>query len=169
MALDDAHPERLSKVVGQHEVATTGGVIRTIGLEPAEPPCGERALAAIHAADVVVLGPGSWFTSVLPHLLVPDLKETRATRVLTLNLELHTEETRGLTAVGHIQSLTRHAPDITLDVVLADPSAVDDVEALSAAASAVGARLVVAPVAGRHPGQHDTLRLAAAYRDIILD
>ena len=173
VALDDAHPERLSKVVGQHEVATTGGVIRTIGLEPAEPPCGERTLAAIHAADVVVLGPGSWFTSVLPHLLVPDLraalKETRATRVLTLNLELHTEEPRGLTAVGHIQSLTRHAPDITLDVVLADPSAVDDVEALSAAASAVGARLVVAPVAGRHPGQHDTLRLAAAYRDLILD
>ncbi|MFN8098239.1 MAG: uridine diphosphate-N-acetylglucosamine-binding protein YvcK [Dermatophilaceae bacterium] len=172
VALDAGAPESLTTIIGQHHVATTSGIVRSIALEPAEPPCGEKTLAAVWEADWIILGPGSWFTSVLPHLLVPELREalryTRAKRVLTLNLEMQTTETRGLSAAGHLLSLQRHAPDVRLDVVLADPSVVDGADDLVAAAAAIGATVVVSPVAGRRPGQHDTLRLAAAYRDLLL-
>ena len=58
---------------------------------PPDPPACPEAVAAIDAADWVVLGPGSWFTSVLPHLLVPELRAPRCTarargRCVTLNL-----------------------------------------------------------------------------------
>lgn len=172
VALDPDAPDRLTSVVGQHHVATTSGIVRSIALEPAQPPCGEKTLGAVWEADWVILGPGSWFTSVLPHLLVPELREalryTHARRVLTLNLEMQTTETRGLSAAGHLHSLAQHAPDVRLDVVLADPSVLDPAEDLEGAAAALGAHLVVAPVAGRTPGHHDTLRLAAAYRDLLL-
>ena len=124
-------------------------------------------------ADWVMLGPGSWFTSVMPHLLVPDLADalvtTPARRLLNLNLEVHTGETRDFRAEDHLASFAANAPDLRLDVVLADPSVVPDDASLRAAAAELGAELVVAPVAARgQPGVHDPLRLAAALRDVIV-
>ncbi len=82
-------------------------------------------MEAVDAADHIVLGPGSWYTSVLTHLLVPDLRDaltrTTATKILTLNLEMHTAETRGFSATQHIRTLHAMAPDLRFDVVLADP------------------------------------------------
>ena len=108
----------------------------------------------------------------MPHVLVPSLRDaivsTRARRVLNLNLEVHTGETKGYRAQDHIDSLVKHAPELRFDVVLADPSCVDDAEALRRAVDLVGAELVVATVSALgKPGQHDPLRLAAAYRDVI--
>lgn len=170
--LDPEHPEAESTLRGQATVATTTGTVRSVALDPADPPASAEAIAAVGAADWVVLGPGSWFTSVLPHLLVPGLAaalcETRARRILTLNLELETDETLGFTAAHHLDVLRQHAPGLDLDYVLADPAVVDDEEVLRAACSRLGAELVVAEV-GRPdtPGVHDSLRLAAAYRDIF--
>src|SRR5436190_14290048 len=63
----------VSTVRGQAEIASTTGRVRSVSLVPPDPPvCGE-AVTAIGGAEWVVLGPGSWFTSVLPHLLVPGL------------------------------------------------------------------------------------------------
>jgi uncharacterized cofD-like protein len=120
----------------------------------------------------VFLGPGSWFTSVMPHVLVPRLRDaivtTEARTLLNLNLEVHTGETKGYRAQDHIDSLVKHAPDLRFDVVLADPSCVDDPEALHRAVDLVGAELVITTVSAMgKPGQHDPLRLAAAYRDVI--
>ena len=56
---------------GQAAVAVTSGRVRSITLEPFDPPAVPEAVDAVLAADWVVFGPGSWFTSVLPHLLVP--------------------------------------------------------------------------------------------------
>ena len=84
-------PDALTAVRGQVEVATTDGVIAAIALEPADPEVSPAVLDAIGAADWVVLGPGSWFSSVLPHLLVRRLREslvaTDARVVVVLNLE----------------------------------------------------------------------------------
>ena len=77
-------------------------------------------------------------------------------------------ETLGFSASGHIDSLAQHAAGVRLDVVLADPGVVREDPDLHDAVRRVGAELVVAPVAGRTPGQHDLLRLAAAYRDLLL-
>ena len=163
--------EGVSTLRGQVAVASTRGTVRSIALDPADPPAAPATVAAVRDADWVILGPGSWFTSVLPHLMVPALRDalhdTAARRCLTLNLE-HSGETAGISAAGQLEVLADHAPRMRFDVVLADPGAVDDEELLRATAGRLGAELVLAPVARRGaPGQHDSLRLAAAYRDVF--
>lgn len=163
--------DAITTVRGQVAVATTTGRVRSIALHPPDPPASPATVTAVREADWVVLGPGSWFTSVMPHLMVPALRaalhDTAASRLLTLNVE-HSGETAGFSAANHLETLADHAPRLRLDVVLADPGAVDDEHALRSAAARLGADVVVAPVAkpGR-PGHHDFLRLAAAYRDIM--
>lgn len=168
---DPLMPDEVSTVRGQVAVASTTGRVRSIALDPADPPAPEATVRAVQDADWVILGPGSWFTSVMPHLMVPDLRaalhDTRARRLLTLNVE-HSGETAGFSAAQHLEVLAEHAPRLRLDVVLADPGAIDDDDALRRAAARLGADVVAAPVAKRgHPGHHDSLRLAAAYRDIL--
>ena len=169
---DPARPLEITTVRGQVEVATTTGRVLAVRLNPEEPPACDEAVAAIRAADWVILGPGSWFTSVMPHLLVPGVREalmdTPAKRILTLNLVMHTGETVGFSAENHLEVLAAHAPSLHLDVVLADPEIVEDEGLLRRVAGRMGAELVLAKV-GDHgqQGHHDSLRLAAAYRDII--
>jgi uncharacterized cofD-like protein len=169
--LDESDPDRLDLVRGQVAVATTWGTVRSIALEPADPPAASATVESVREADWVILGPGSWFTSVMPHLMVPALRDalhdTAARRVLTLNLE-HSGETAGISVAAQVEALADHAPRLRLDVVLADPSAVDDEAGLRAAAARLGGEVVLAAVAKRgKPGHHDALRLAAAYRDIF--
>jgi uncharacterized cofD-like protein len=172
--LDPEDPLARREVHGQAEVATTPGHVERVGLVPETPPAYPESVAAIRAADWVILGPGSWFTSVMPHLLVPELGEalrvTRARRLVILNLEMQTTETDGLTAAAHLYVFARYAPDVRIDVVLADPDAVDDVASVREAAARIGAELVLAPMAARdRPGTHDRLRLAAALQDIMAE
>ena len=164
---DEAYPEAVSIVRGQHRVASTRGRVQGVRLLPPDPGCPDETRAAIRDADWVFLGPGSWFTSVMPHVLVPSLRDaivsTKARRLLNLNLEVHTGETKGYRAQDHIDSLVKHAPELRFDVVLADPNCVDDPEGLRRAVDLVGAELVVATVSAMgNPGRHDPLRLAAA-------
>ena len=172
MGADPTQPLEITTVRGQVEVATTRGRVLTVQLNPEEPPACDEAVAAIRAADWVILGPGSWFTSVMPHLLVPGVRDalldTPAKRILTLNLVMHTGETVGFSASNHLEALAVHAPDLHLDYVLADSDVVEDESLLRRVAGIMGAELVLAHV-GDHgqEGHHDSLRLAAAYRDII--
>ncbi|GAB3675437.1 uridine diphosphate-N-acetylglucosamine-binding protein YvcK [Angustibacter aerolatus] len=170
--IDPARPDDLQTVRGQSAVATTPGRVESVHLLPEQPPARPEAVEAVRAADWVVLGPGSWFTSVMPHLLVPDLAaalcETTARRVLTLNLVSSDDETGGFSTTALVEVLARHAPDLRFDVVLADPGVVTDRPALEQAAAALGARLVVLPVAASFAAAtHDPFRLAAAYRDLL--
>jgi len=159
------------ELVGQSALAKTETRIDHLWLEPANPPACTEALAAIHQADWIVLGPGSWYTSVIVHLLVPEIAEalieTAAHRILTLNLSTESE-TDGLDAVAHLKAIHEHAPGLRIDVVLADPSTIEDLPALQNAAGKLGAELVVRPVAESDgSGTHDPLRLATAYQDIF--
>lgn len=171
---DVQHGDTVSTILGQAEVAKAPGRVQQVRLVPSEPPAYPESVAAIRAADWVVLGPGSWFTSVMPHLLVPDLKDalraTRAKRVLLLNLDdIPGGETEGLRTHELIESFAAYADDVRLDVVIADPSVAEDRGPLSRAAASVGAELIVTPVAARtSPGQHDPLRLAAALQDLFI-
>ena len=69
--VDREDPAQVRTIRGQVAIATTPGRVRSIRLAPADPPVNPAVLEAIAGADVVSLGPGSWYTSVLPHLLVP--------------------------------------------------------------------------------------------------
>ncbi|MEO7421664.1 MAG: uridine diphosphate-N-acetylglucosamine-binding protein YvcK, partial [Ornithinibacter sp.] len=71
--LDPGDSSALHLVSGQSQVAVTPGDVEAIHLLPANPPAYPESVAAIRSADWVVLGPGSWFTSVMPHLLVPEV------------------------------------------------------------------------------------------------
>ena len=166
--LDPDDPTALVRVRGQVEVATTEGQVSSVELEPHDPPACPEAVAAVDEADWVVLGPGSWFTSVIPHLLVPDLRtaltETSARVAVTMNLEPQTGETDGFTPEQHLEVLAAHAPGLRVDVVLADPRSVDDEAGLRDAAKELGAELVLADV-GADDGspRHDPVKLADAY------
>lgn len=171
---DPADPDVMSVVRGQSQVAATPGRVASVRLLPEDPPACVEAVEAITLADWVILGPGSWFTSVMPHLLVPEMQralvDTPARRILTLNVGIdEDDETQGFTAAEHLEVLSAHAPELRLDYVIADPSTVSrDRTALTEVAAGLGAELVVVPVSKmRRPNQHDTLRLAAAYRDVI--
>ena len=165
-------PDRLTLVRGQTQVASVDGQVVSVRLDPADPPACPEAVEAVLDADWVVIGPGSWFTSVMPTLLVPQLRDallaTRAQRMLVLNLVEQAGETEGLSAVDHLEVLNAHAPDLRIDVVIADQSLADGNGVLDSVARQLGARLVVADVAS-FPGadQHDSVRLSEALRGCL--
>jgi uncharacterized cofD-like protein len=166
---DPAAPNALSHVRGQSAVALTPGRVRSISLVPADPPAVPDAVAAVLEADWVVFGPGSWFSSVLPHLLVPSLatalRLTHARKLVALNLVPQPGETEGFSPHRHLEVLADHAPSLSFDVVLADSAAVAGAEQeLAKAADLLGASLLLADVAAGDGARHDPVRLAAAYR-----
>jgi len=170
--LDPAQPAAVSTVRGQAAVAVTPGRVRSISLLPADPPAVPEAVAAILEADWVVFGPGSWFTSVLPHLLVPSLRSaltaTSARKLVALNLMAQPGETEGFSPHRHLEVLADHAPSLSFDVVLADAAAVAGAEEeLRKAAALLRASLTLADVAAPDGTRHDPVRLAAAFRQVF--
>jgi uncharacterized cofD-like protein len=168
---DPQRPEEVGTVRGQATVALTPGEVLQVRLVPADPPAVPEAVRAVLDADWVVLGPGSWFSSVMPHLLVPELvaalMETRARKVLTLNLAPQPGETDGFSPQRHLEVLARHAPKLTIDVVLADEAAVPDLPSLAEAAERLSGTVELAPVAAPDGPRHDPESLAAAYDRIF--
>jgi uncharacterized cofD-like protein len=168
---DRAHPDEVMVVEGQHAVAVARGEVQTVRLSPGRPTACAEALAAVEAADWLIFGPGSWFTSVIPHLLVPDLAAavtaSRAKRLVTLNLAAE-KETSGLSLPDHLAALTRYLPGLRVDVVLADGKAVGDPEPVHRAAESLGARLSLAPIAVPDGSpRHDPAALAAALEAVL--
>lgn len=166
------HPG-LSQVRGQAQVAVTAGVVQEIHLEPADPPACPEAVSAILAADALVMGPGSWYTSVIANLLVPDIRaafqSSPARRILVLNLVAQKGETSGFSPQGHLAALRRAFPDLSFDVVLADPEHVPDRGALEQAAAELGGELLLRPVCDTHagPGHHDPRLLGRAFAELL--
>lgn len=163
---------REETVRGQIQVATTTGRIRSIALEPETPSSCPQAVQAVNDADWVVLGPGSWYTSVIPHLMVPDLASaichSRGRVAVVLNLEPQPGETQHFRPEDHLEALTEHAPDLQIHTVLADRGAVEDVAALTAHVEGIGARLLVADLAADDDAaRHDPDRLARALGELI--
>jgi len=173
--LDD-DPRVLRSVRGQVAVATTPGAVRRVRLTPAQPAASEAAVQAIMDADVVTIGPGSWFSSVIPHILVPDiaqaLNETSATVVVILNLSPEAGETHGFTTERHIHVFSQHAPQLDVDYFLADErtaTSEGERDNIARAASRLDAEVVFAPLremdpAGSLLNRHDPEQLAAALK-----
>ena len=156
-------------VRGQKEVATAKGHIQSLRIIPEDPPARSEALDAISDAEWITMGPGSWFSSVIPHLLVPAqlqaLQSSAARKILILNLDASTqsqgEEFAGSTPEEHLEFFHRYAPGVTVDYCLVDQSVVRDHEALQLAASTLGGEIVVADIR-KAPGSihHDAQKLA---------
>jgi uncharacterized cofD-like protein len=169
---DPDDPSRTRTIRGQVAIASTPGRVRDIRLAPADPPVHPAVLDAIAAADVVSLGPGSWYTSVLPHLLVPRLRAalaaSRAHVVVVLNLEPQPGETDGFSPEEHLRVLREHLGSVALHTVIADAESVVDRHGLLTAVRECGAELLLAPVA--EPGgapRHDPERLPVALASVV--
>ena len=158
-------------VSGQHSVAVADGRISSLRLQPEDPPACPEAVAAVRAADWLIFGPGSWYTSVLPHLLVPDLAAaivaSPARRLVTLNLSPD-RETAGLSTADHLAALHWYLPNLRVDTVLADAKWVGEPEPVRAAAAELGADLVLVPVAVADGSpRHDPESLGAALVPVL--
>lgn len=170
LGLDPASPDEPEVIRGQARVAKTRAEVRSVRLVPAAPPAHPTTVTSIERADVLVLGPGSWFTSVIPHLLVPGIAAavaaSPARRILVMNL-VSADETDGYTASRHLELLAEHAPGLRLDEVVVDPSFADDPH-LAGYAESLGARLVVRDVRMRDgSARHDPHLLAAVFEELI--
>jgi uncharacterized cofD-like protein len=167
---------RMSRVIrGQVAIATTVGKVRRVRLLPSNPPATRQAVDAIMAADLVVLGPGSWFTSVIPHVLVPQLAEalqaTPARRALVVNLVAEPGETADFSAERHIHVMAQHAPGFTVHDIIVDAAGVPgerEREQLRRTAAILNAEVEFADVSRPGTPLHDPARLAAALERVRL-
>jgi uncharacterized cofD-like protein len=109
------------EVVGERNVVRVPGRVREVALVPERPPPSEGLLDALRAADLITIGPGSLYSSVLPNLLVDGvaqaLHETRALKVLVSNLMTQPGETDGMDCLDHVTAVQEHAGPV-LDAVL---------------------------------------------------
>ncbi|WP_239123843.1 gluconeogenesis factor YvcK family protein [Rhizocola hellebori] len=157
---------KVTTIRGQHEVAVANGRVLEVRIAPAAPAACPEALKAIAEADWLVFGPGSWYTSVIPHLLVPELGTaivaSPARRLVTLNLAAD-NETAGLSLPDHLGALARYLPDLRVDIVLVDSHVVPDPDPVARAAASLGARIALASVAVQDgTARHDPVRMGHA-------
>lgn len=156
-------------VRGQSAISNTRGFIEQLMLEPCDPVSCPPTVQAIQEADLIVFGPGSWYTSVLPHLLVPSVREalqaSAAHRVIIVNLSGELGETEGYPAHEYLSAWARLFPDVGVDTVLADHEHVDDLAQLSVQSQRLGANVKTCRVA--RGGTHDPQLLADALEELI--
>lgn len=109
------------RVEGQVAVATTPS-LRRVWLEPQGPPATQDAVLAVERADLIVLGPGSLYTSLIPNLLVPGIAkaiaDSRAPKVLVANLREQPGETEEMGLADHLEALYDHVPGLRPSHVL---------------------------------------------------
>lgn len=165
-------PGELTVVRGQVAVATTPGSVEDLSVDPPDAAACPEALLAIAEADALILGPGSWYTSVVTHLVIPEvalaITDSPARRIVVLNLNPQVGETTGFQSHTYLEVLHRYVPGV--DAVIADRRHVEDREALEEQCRQMGADLLLTDVAGagrRAAGQHDPQRLAVAFDTVL--
>jgi uncharacterized cofD-like protein len=130
---------------GETAIAAAGGTIARVSLLPERPSCPARVGDTLRRADVIVVGPGSLYTSLLPPLLVPDVAagmiESRGVRILVANLMTESGETDGFSVLDHLLTIERHLGHQLFDCVIYNTSSIPD--AVAARYAGRGARAIV--------------------------
>ncbi|MFN2173850.1 MAG: uridine diphosphate-N-acetylglucosamine-binding protein YvcK [Candidatus Promineifilaceae bacterium] len=162
----------LRKVYGESAIPHTQGRIQRVYLEPANVRAYPPALKAIFQADMILIGPGSLYTSILPNLLVPDLAQAlihaQAPKVYISNLATQEGETAGYDVADHVAAVTEHIPQINFDIILANNNFSLNEEALRGTilvelADFEDSRLVTADlVEESQPWRHSSSKLSQA-------
>lgn len=160
-------------VRGQVEVATAQGRLTSLRIIPESATSFTQSLDAIRDADWITMGPGSWFSSVIPHLLVADqrraIADSKAKKILLLNLDSSDKsagEYAGYSPLEHLNFLQRYAPEIHFDLVVVD-SSTPGVEELSRHLSTIGSELLTADLRSSDSHlHHDVGKLGALFSHI---
>lgn len=161
-------------VRGQVEVATTKGRVEMLRLIPERPRATPESIAAIKNAEWITLGPGSWFSSVMPHLLLPEqadsIAHSPAKKVVLFNLpEPESEdEFAGFSAEEHLALMKKHLPNLHIDFAIADRVSLSQSDSLQGAVEGCGGELITGDLA-QSPGSfhHDPEKLASLLRHIF--
>lgn len=112
------------RVKGESLIPTVGGQVQRIWLEPNSPSAFPPTIQAILSADLIIVGPGSLYTSILPNLLVPDIAEalraSRAMKFFVCNVATQPGETEGYTVGDHIHQIEKHVRGRIFDLVISN-------------------------------------------------
>lgn len=167
------------RVEGESSIPEMPGRVRRVWLEPNSPFAFPPAVRAILAADLIVIGPGSLYTSILPNLLVPDLHEavraSRALKAFVVNIATQPGETSQYSVLDHVRVLEDHVGENLADVIVYNncydsslPNVSDWVKLEGQAGSGYplyGADLVN----NQHPWRHDSDKLAQVLMDLLFE
>jgi uncharacterized cofD-like protein len=167
------------RVKGESKIPQTSGEVQRVWLEPNNPPAYPAAVSALLKADMVVLGPGSLYTSILPNLLVPDLaaavRNSRALKIFICNVATQPGETDNYNCGDHIAALETHVGADFFDMVI---STIDGQGNLPEGAKWVRAEETLdqkyavyrAAIADQEAaGRHDSTKLAQRLMDLYLE
>jgi uncharacterized cofD-like protein len=170
------HDGKIVEAKGQVAVATTPGRLIELRLQPESPSPRPEVLQAIAEAELITMGPGSWFSSVLPHLLVPDLREaiihSPAKKLLLLNLDSNRDQAKvgeyaGYSPQEHCEILEKYAPELHFDFVVGD-SHLNGGEALAEYLEARGSAYIEADLRDERVAiHHDGRKLASTFAHIV--
>jgi uncharacterized cofD-like protein len=171
LVADKAHEldAQAFRIEGESRIPTVPGRVRHVHLEPNDAPAYPEAIRALLQADMIVIGPGSLYTSVLPNLLVSELAEavraSRAFKVYVCNLATQTGETDDYDCAQHLLALESHAGRGLVDVMLVgecrEDSSSSDLSPVKLKANGLKVPLVVEDLADPlKPGHHHPARLA---------
>jgi uncharacterized cofD-like protein len=122
--LREEHNGRLSRVAGESQIPKASGTIERVFLQPDHVRAYPMAVQAILNADMIVIGPGSLYTSILPNLIVEDIahaiRASRAFKVYVCNVATQRGETEGYSVYDHVAALSRHVGPELVNAVLAN-------------------------------------------------
>jgi uncharacterized cofD-like protein len=175
----DGASARLSRVSGESSIPEARGAIERVYLDPGDAPAYPGALRALLNADLIVAGPGSLYTSVLPNLLVPAVAQavaaSPAQKAYVCNVATQRGETEGYTVADHVAALEVHVQGVLFPVVLANDNLDVDFESspgveLVAPEVPPGAeyRVVTTDLVDElHPWRHDSNKLARALLGLL--
>ncbi len=173
---EDGEPE-LQTIRGESAITAQRGRIQRVYLEPTDVRAYPPALKAIFQADMILVGPGSLYTSILPNLLVPDLTQalyhTKAPLVYVSNLATQAGETSGYDVADHVEAITQHVPQLTFDAVLANDNFSLPEEKLGNTAQVqlaepAGSRLITADLVDEaQPWRHDSQKVAQSIISLL--
>jgi len=163
-------------VRGQVQVATAKGRLQSLRLIPEKPQIAQAALKAIADAEWITVGPGSWFSSVMPHFLLDEearaVAESAAKKIMIFNLKepLTAGEYAGNSPVEHLNLVRQHLPSLHIDYAIVDRATITDegLNELSSAVSSCGGELIVADLADADvENHHDPKKLSSVFQHIF--
>jgi uncharacterized cofD-like protein len=166
-------------VIGESQISKTGGTIKRVWLEPGNPLPYPPAVQSILSADLIVIGPGSLYSSVLPNLLVPGLAETirvsKALKFYICNVANQKGETDGYKIMDHIRAIEKHLQNQHFDIIVCNndfscklPKGVEWVVADSELEEQYS--LYFAPLADKaNPWRHNSQLLAETILDLYYE
>lgn len=116
-------------VRGESNIPTARSRINRVEIEPSNPSPYSGALSAVLQSQLILIGPGSLYTSIMPNLLIPGLMEaisfSKAPVVYICNVASQFGETEGFDVGDHVKTIFSHCPDLKLDYVVANHNMVD--------------------------------------------